>query len=190
MIKRTEAEIMVNWKGDILHPVVSVCTITYNHEKYISEALNSFLMQETDFPFEIIIDDDCSPDNTIEIIMKYQKKFPNIIKANLRQKNIGAIQNFFSNIQRGNGKYIALCEGDDYWTDPLKLQKQVEFLDGNDEVIMTFENAMIYIYDKQFKIVKEQLFNNNCQISCTRQCFKERHCSIRDLDNSRSFDFA
>ena len=131
MIERTEQEIMQNWKGDIDTPVVSICSITYNHEKFIAEALDSFLMQETDFPFEIIIDDDCSLDNTADIIRKYVAKYPTIIQANFREKNVGMMQNFIANIKRARGKYIALCEGDDYWTDPMKLQKQMEFLEEN-----------------------------------------------------------
>ena len=118
MIERTEQEIMQNWKGDNSVPLVSICTITYNHKKYIAEALDSFLMQKTNFPFEIVVDDDCSPDNTSEVIKKYRKKFPNIIKANLREETIGMIPNFIENMKRAKGKYIALCEGDYYWIDP------------------------------------------------------------------------
>ena len=137
MIERTEAEIMKNWKGDISKPVASICTMTYNLEKYVSEALDSLLMQETDFPFEMVIDDDCSSDRTVEIIKQYVEKFPNIINVNFRKKNVGMRMNFVKNMQRANGKYIALCDGDDYWTDPLKLQKQVDFLEKNDEYVLT-----------------------------------------------------
>ncbi len=137
MIERTEAEIMKNWKGDISKPVASICTMTYNLENYVAEALDSFLMQETDFPFEMVIDDDCSTDGTVEVIKQYIEKFPNIINVNFREKNIGMRINFVKNMQRAEGKYIALCDGDDYWTDPLKLQKQVDFLEENDEYILT-----------------------------------------------------
>lgn len=117
MIARTEKEIMQHWEGDLETPIVSICTITYNHEKFIEEALDSFLMQETNFPFEIVVDDDCSPDATAEIIKKYMQKYPNIMNVRLREKNVGSMQNFLENMQRAKGKYIALCEGDDYWTD-------------------------------------------------------------------------
>ncbi len=154
MIKKTEIEIMQNWKGDISKPVVSICSITYNHENFIEEALDSFLMQETGFPFEIVIDDDCSPDGTANIIRKYEEKFPHIIKANLREKNIGVMKNFMSNMKRAKGKYIALCEGDDYWTDNSKLQKQVDFLEANGEYVLTYtsvegfdENGLIKNYE-------------------------------------------
>jgi len=131
VIELTEEDIIKEWEGDIDKPIVSICTITYNHEKYISQALDSFLMQKCNFPFEIIIDDDCSIDKTADIIKEYKERYPNIIKANLRQKNVGMFINGFENINKAKGKYIALCDGDDYWIDPYKLKKQVEFLDNN-----------------------------------------------------------
>ena len=141
MIDINEKEITKNWKGDINKPFVSICTITYNHEKYITEALDSFLIQETNFSFEIVVDDDCSTDGAPAVIRKYMEKFPHIIKTNLREKNVGAIINHIENMKRAKGKYIALCEGDDYWTDPLKLQKQVDFLESHKEYNMVFHNA-------------------------------------------------
>ncbi len=138
MIDRTEAEIVKNWTGDVSSPLISICTRTYNLEKFIGEALDSFLMQETDFPFEIVIDDDCSTDGTVEVIKRYMEKFPNIINANLLEKNIGVRMNFIRNLQRANGKYIAPCDGDDYWTDPLNLHKHVDFLERNDAYVVTY----------------------------------------------------
>lgn len=129
MIERTECEIMNNWKGDRDDPVVSICCIAYNHEKYIADALDSFLMQETDFPFEIIIDDDCSTDATAAVIKMYAEAYPTIVKANLRQKNVGLYENFLSNATRAVGTYIAMCEGDDYWIDKDKLQMQFDAMD-------------------------------------------------------------
>jgi glycosyltransferase involved in cell wall biosynthesis len=142
LIQKTEAEIMKNWQGNISKPVVSICCITYNHEQFIEDALDSFLMQETDFPFEIVVDDDCSTDKTADIIRKYKMKFPNIINDNLRKKNIGAVNNFIANMKRANGKYIALCEGDDYWIDPLKLQKQVDIFILNPDITLCFHPAI------------------------------------------------
>lgn len=141
MIKRSEEEIMKGWKGNPNRPLVSICTITYNHEKYITEALDSFLMQETDFPFEIVIDDDCSPDRTADIIQEYKKRYPNIINAQLKDENIGMFPNFAENLHRAKGKYLALCEGDDYWTDPEKLQIQIELMQGNPECYLCFHQA-------------------------------------------------
>ena len=179
MIERTEQEIMKNWKSDIETPIVSICTITYNHEKFITEALDSFLMQETEFPFEIVIDDDCSIDDTANIIRAYMKKYPNIIKANLRSNNVGSTINYMENMQRARGKYLALCEGDDYWTDPLKLQKQVSFLRENLEYSMCCTVSTNYDHTKEVGICQfpnqiedrdytlYDLFKGNITNTCT-----------------------
>lgn len=125
---------MESWKGDIHKPLVSICCITYNHEPYIKDALEGFLMQETDFPFEILIHDDASTDCTSAIIQEYASKYSRLIKPiyqteNQFSKGIKPNANF--NFPRVQGKYIAMCEGDDYWTDQLKLQKQTDFLESN-----------------------------------------------------------
>ena len=114
-----------------------VC-ITYNQGLFIRQALNSFLMQKTNFPFEVIIGDDCSTDSTPRIIKEYSKKYPEIIKPILREENIGATQNFVDTLSRAKTKYLAICEGDDYWTDPLKLQKQVDFLESHPDYSICF----------------------------------------------------
>ena len=110
---------------------VSVSMITFNHEEFIREAIESVLVQRTNFKYELVIGDDCSTDNTRNIIMEYKKKYPDIIKLNLQEKNIGSRKNSISNLSMCEGKYIALLEGDDYWIDENKLQKQVDFLDSN-----------------------------------------------------------
>ena len=114
--------------------MVSICCITYNHEKYIADAIESFLMQECNFDFEILIHDDASTDKTPDIIRQYEMKYPNVIKPIYQSENkysqgvkISAVY-LYPNAQ---GKYIALCEGDDYWTDPKKLQMQVEYMEKN-----------------------------------------------------------
>ncbi len=136
---------MQNWESDI-EPLVSISCITYNHENYIAEAIEGFLMQETGFPFEILIHDDCSTDNTANIIREYEKKYPNIIKPIYQEENqyskevrIGLTFNF----PRARGEYIALCEGDDYWTDPLKLQKQVGFMEDNSDYALCYTGATV-----------------------------------------------
>jgi glycosyltransferase involved in cell wall biosynthesis len=141
MINRTEQEIMKKWRGDVSCPIVSVCTITYNHEKFISQALDSFLMQETDFPFEVVIGEDCSTDDTKKVIEKYMEKYPNIIRLVTSEVNVGMQENGLRTISACDGKYIALCEGDDYWTDPKKLQIQKEFLDNNDEYVICYTDC-------------------------------------------------
>ncbi len=116
----------------IENPLVSICCLAYNHEKYIKEAIEGFLMQETNFPFEIIIHDDASTDKTVEIIRQYESKHPSLFNNIYQTENkfsqgIRPTTNFL--YPKARGKYIALCEGDDYWTDPYKLQKQIDFLE-------------------------------------------------------------
>jgi FkbM family methyltransferase len=114
-------------------PLVSVITVSYAHEKFIAQALEGIVSQKTDFKFELIIGDDHSPDGTALIIRKYAEAYPDIICPVLRENNIGSIPNFLDLISRSKGKYIAICDGDDYWTDPMKLQKQVDFLERHPE---------------------------------------------------------
>lgn len=117
--------------------LVSISCITYNHSAYIRQCLDGMLMQQTTFGFEILIHDDCSTDGTDDIIREYVSRYPQIIKPLFEEENqyqqgkpIGTI---VWNLPRAKGKYIAMCEGDDYWTDPLKLQKQVDFMEANPE---------------------------------------------------------
>lgn len=145
MIEITQEQIMQNWNSKI--PLVSISCITYNHEPYIAQALNGFLMQKTSFPFEVLIHDDASTDRTADIIREYEKKFPNLIKP-IYQKENQYSKGFTSvsatwNFPRAQGKYIALCEGDDYWIDENKLQIQVDFLENNLEYTMCFSNSKI-----------------------------------------------
>lgn len=128
-------------------PLVSICCLTYNHESYIKQALDSFLMQQTNFAFEIVIHDDASTDNTAKIIEEYTQKYPKIFKPLLQTENqrskFGGGMNPRFNFPRARGKYIAVCEGDDYWTDLLKLQKQVDFLESNTEYVLCFHKIKI-----------------------------------------------
>ncbi len=125
-----------------LAPKVSVYMITYNHEKYIREALTGVLNQKTRFDFEIIVGDDGSTDNAREIIQDIATKWPGKFNLQLHEKNIGAFANQMSVLNKCNGKYIAICEGDDYWIDPKKLQLQVDFLDQNLEYSFCFHQAI------------------------------------------------
>jgi glycosyltransferase involved in cell wall biosynthesis len=120
---------------------LSIICSTFNHEKYITACIDSFLMQKVDFSYEVLIHDDASTDNTQNIIEVYKKKYPNIIKPILQTENQYQLgKNNWSEYQfpRAKGKYIALCEGDDYWTDPYKLQKQVNFLENNEDFASVF----------------------------------------------------
>ncbi|RYE55350.1 MAG: glycosyltransferase [Sphingobacteriales bacterium] len=124
-----------------MEALLSVCLITYNHVKYIGQAIEGVLMQHVDFPFELVIADDCSTDGTREILIDYQNKYPDRIKLILQTSNVGAYQNWKDLIFYPRSKYIAYFEGDDYWTDPDKLQKQVEFLEGNDDFAICFHRV-------------------------------------------------
>jgi len=109
-------------------PVVSVVMSTYNHEVYIAEAIEGVVGQKTDFPFELIIGEDCSTDNTRKIALDYQRRYPEMIRVVFSSMNIGAFNNMNRMIPRVRGEFVAWCEGDDFWNDPLKLAKQVAYL--------------------------------------------------------------
>lgn len=135
------------------HPIVSVCCTTFNQEPFIRDAIEGFLIQKTDFPIEIIIHDDASTDNTTEIVKHYSEQHPNLIipifqTVNQYSQGIKPWPNFV--YPKARGKYIALCEGDDYWTDPLKLQKQVDFMEKSTEYSLCFHNATV-IYEGRLK---------------------------------------
>ncbi|HNT27663.1 MAG TPA: glycosyltransferase [bacterium] len=122
---------------------VSINCLAYNHEKYIKDALDGFLSQKTDFEYEVLIHDDASTDKTADIIREYEKRYPHIIKPIYQTENQyskGIRPTFAYNLPRAQGRYIALCEGDDYWTDPLKLQKQVDLLEKDPAVAVCAHN--------------------------------------------------
>lgn len=116
-------------------PYLSIAVISYNQEDFISEAIQSVLLQEHPYTFEIIVSDDASTDNTQLILKSFRDKHPDIIKLVLRNKNVGPSNNLYELLLHCSGKYIALLEGDDFWTDNLKLKKQVEFLEINSKYI-------------------------------------------------------
>lgn len=158
MINRTQDEITKNWKKEYTKPVVSIACMTFNHERYISEALDGFLSQETEFPFEVIVHDDCSSDKTVQIIRKYEARFPRIIKPIYQKENMYS-QNFdvlgdiiFPSI---SGDYIALCEGDDYWIDPNKLQYAYCYMQAHPNCSMVSHLTEQEISDSK----KRTLFN-------------------------------
>lgn len=123
--------------------MLNVCIITYNQEKYIGQTLDGILMQQTNFKVDIVIGEDCSTDNTKNIILKYAAQYPDKIKLLPRTQNLGVRKNFKQTLLACNDKYIAICEGDDYWTDKNKLQKQVDFLEANKDYKICFHNTAI-----------------------------------------------
>tara|TARA_B100000508_G_C11414570_1_gene255059 strand:- start:53 stop:889 length:837 start_codon:yes stop_codon:yes gene_type:complete len=128
-------------------PLVSIWMVTYNHENYIEQSINSILAQKTNFKYKLFIGDDKSIDRTAEICIDYQRKFPNKIEVFVNETNVGpnlnAI-NIYNACLNSGAKYMALCEGDDYWIDPLKLQKQVDFLEQHSDFTICFHDVKIY----------------------------------------------
>lgn len=149
-----------------IQPLISVCVQTYQHSKYIKECLDGILKQQTDFPYEVIIGEDESADGTREVCIEYAEKFPDKIRLFLRNRedviyidgNPTGRFNFINNLRASRGKYIALCEGDDYWTDPLKLQKQIDFLEENPEFVISFHDTKVI--NQSGELIKEGRVKN------------------------------
>lgn len=140
--------IMCRNENDIL---VTVLCLTYNHEKYIRQALEGFVSQKTSYPFEIVVHDDASTDNTVTIIKEYEKNYPNLIKAIYQTQNLysqGISCTKYCIERFCQGKYIALCEGDDFWTDCNKLETQISFMEKHPECTMTY-HPVNYIMDEK-----------------------------------------
>jgi len=140
--------------------IVSINCITYNHEDYIAEAIEGFLMQKTNFDFEILIGEDCSTDHTLQIVEEYVKKYPEKIKLISSESNVGSRENAVRLHKNSKGKYIALCEGDDYWIDPYKLQKQINFLKENRECTLCFHNAFFVKGTKKINLKSKKTLVN------------------------------
>lgn len=151
---------------------VSVAMVTYNHEKFIAKALDSVLMQRTNFDYEIVIGEDCSTDNTRATLIDYQKRYPEKFRLLLNEKNLGMHRNGARVLDTCKGEYIAMLDGDDYWTSPEKLQKQVDFLDSHRDCTVCFHDALIVYEDesreptsyrpsqKAFSTVEDLLLDN------------------------------
>jgi glycosyltransferase involved in cell wall biosynthesis len=139
--------IISNWINNGEEPLLSIVCTTFNHEDFIGETLKGFLIQETNFPFEIIVHDDASTDKTALIVKEFADKYPLLIKSIFQKENQYSRNdiNIWSDITfpQAKGKYMALCEGDDYWIDPLKLQKQVDFLENNADYAITWTDFLM-----------------------------------------------
>lgn len=145
--------------------VVSIRCLAYNHEQFIRECLDGFVMQKTNFRFEAVVHDDASTDKTPEIIREYAEKYPNIIKPifeteNQYSKHNGTLGKIMDAACKG--KYIAMCEGDDYWTDPLKLQKQVDILEADQSLMAVVTNSKIVdLEGNELKLKQENVVPSN-----------------------------
>ena len=156
-----------------MFPLVTIRCLVYNHEPYLRQCLEGFVMQKTNFPFEAIVHDDASTDGSAAIIREYAEKYPDIIKPiyeteNQYSKHDGSLRRKMDVHMRG--KYIAMCEGDDYWIDPHKLQKQVDFLETHPQYVLSHTN--IVVYDNHSKKYIRRHFNgidgNICEFLITR----------------------
>lgn len=146
-------------------PLLSVRLMVYNNKPFIREALDGVLMQKTNFAFEVVIGDDFSTDGTLEILHEYKEKHPEIIRIldrpaggayQLKRKKLGRLHNFIDIVNNCQGKYIAILDGDDYWTDPLKLQKQVEFLEANNDFSICYHQTSELFENGDTKITNEE----------------------------------
>jgi len=139
--------------------MVSVCMIAYNHESYIKQAIEGVLIQKTNFKYELIIGEDCSLDNTKNICQELSQT-NSIIKLLPSTRNLGPMHNALRTLRACSGKYIAICEGDDYWTDPLKLQKQIDFLEAHGDYAGSAHQAMIVIDNRENGLFRQNVPND------------------------------
>lgn len=139
-------------------PLVAIRCTTYNHEPYIKDTLEGFVKQKTTFPFVAIVHDDASTDGTVAIIKEYAEKYPDIIKPiyeseNQYSKQDGSLTRIMNEACKATGaKYVAICEGDDYWTDPLKLQKQIDIMESDPDITLSFHSV--------YEIFETATYNN------------------------------
>ena len=149
--------------NETLDILVAIKCLVYNHEPYLRDCLEGFVMQQTNFPFVAIVHDDASTDGSAAIIREYEEKYPDIIKPiyetenqySKRDGSLGRIMN--AAVDATGAKYVAMCEGDDYWIDPLKLQKQVDFMEANPECVLCFTNATVISDDPQERKIYDHL---------------------------------
>ncbi len=136
-------------------PKVSILCLTYNQEKYLRQTLDSFMMQKTDFEFEVLINDDASTDGTVNILKEYEKKYKGIIKLQLQKENLYSKgqRNFIARflLPKAKGQYIAICEGDDYWIDSGKLQIQADFMDQHSDYAICFHSVKVFFENREQK---------------------------------------
>ncbi len=157
MVNKFQSEIIKSQSTDLSIPLVTIQCLAYNHELYIKQALDGFVMQETNFPFEVIVHDDASTDKTADIIRLYEAKFPDIIKPIYETENQFAKGKLCQIMNKAShGKYIAICEGDDWWTDKTKLQRQVDFLEAHPEI-----SACCCRYNNYFESTKQIILQPN-----------------------------
>lgn len=180
---------------------VSVAMITYNHENYIREAIEGVINQNTNFSYEILVGEDCSNDLTRSICEEYESKYPKLFKLIPKTENVGMNKNWSRTVANCSGKYIAICEGDDYWTDPNKLQTQFDIMESNSEYSFTFHSVSVkneiksinYNYPKPskkiltFNDILKKHYVPTCSVFYRSEMFPKpdpdflKHCLMGDL---------
>lgn len=163
--------------------LASVCTLVYNHEKFIEESLVSTLNQQCSFDYEVVVGEDCSSDQSRKILQNYKQQYGEKLNLLLPEKNLGMMGNFYATMDACTGKYIAFCEGDDFWNTQDKLQKQVDILEANPEVGMVFSNfdikekhrtvSSIVKSDPGYSVQPEEILVANSIATCTVVCRRE-----------------
>ena len=168
---------------------VTIISVSYNHEKFIRQTLESFVSQRTNFPFEVFIADDASTDKTTDIIKEFSINYPNIIKPTLREKNLGIYNNSIQILKQIKSQYVALCDGDDYWTDPLKLQKQVDFLDSHPDYSICFCYTKAFFEDKSHPdyIIPDPKIKNLSSIDYMQTCSVMYRWRFNDKEKIEDF---
>lgn len=158
------------------YPLVTIVCTVFNHEKYLKEAIEGFLMQKCKFKFNVFIQDDCSTDNSKQIIQEYEMKYPDIIRGYYLHENIYSqgISPLFNLIEKVKTKYIAICEGDDFWIDKYKLQKQIDFLENNSNYSATYHNIIVVDDDSNVLDSKKKLF----------PLYKEHNFTLNDIQKT------
>lgn len=182
----------------LVKPKVSICVVTYNHERYIRQCLHSIVSQSSDFTFEVIVGDDCSHDRTRLIIQEFSEKYPTVIKYIFHKKNIGAFKNYAAIHRMATGEYIAHIDGDDFWF-PNKLKLQVEFLEsqpacpavysnavvvaGNDEIIGQFNKEIAKVFDTNYLIAKGNFLCHSSMM------YRKKHHTVLSNATSEFLDY-
>lgn len=192
-IEGMDKDILCQEIGDssalVERPLASVNMMTYNHAPYIVQAIEGVLQQQTDFPLELVIGEDCSSDGTREIVFEYQKEHPRVIRVITSEQNVGPRENSNRVEKACRGKYIAYCEGDDYWHDPRKLQKQIEFLESHPDYGLIHSEVRMYSVESghtienlnRFQKAANRTFGNgngDLFFEILVQNYKIRTCSV------------
>ncbi len=159
--------------------ILSVSITTYNHEKYIAEAIESILSQKTQYKYEILIGEDCSTDSTREIVRRYQKEYPGIIRVFCSRRNVGGSKNGYYLLTKARGKYVATCDGDDYWCDTGRIQRDVDFLETHREY-MGVSNRCIVVDEDGNRVPEKQVGD-----SFTFWNFGKREYTLKDFEDWR-----